>query len=405
MLDSPKTQAQSDSVAYMNYIAQHTQGDIVGGGHSKGGNDFEYAYLFCDEEAKNRIKKGYVYDSPGLNKKILSKTDRYNDYKRITDGSFICPEESVIGQLLQEADNAKFVKSTAHDGFSAHEPGTWLFDYDEKTGKWSFSYGEQSDTSKNINELTDIITNDLSPEERELVLDFLTYLLYATGETSVNDILKKIGGKTAKNKLYWLKLIYDEMIASGYWDTLSPSQKLRMQKIIGKALGYTFVFVVWPWIKEKMGHVGDVIDAYEKFRNKVYKEIAEIAGPYIKKAIDVFKGIHNYAMKAIKSVCKYFKDKFNKGKKYAKTHTEIKIDTHELYKYADDLTKINGRLIEVEEMLHKLYFSLSPVNQQRLQAADKDIGTSPVILRCQKYLRETADLFAEAEAKIVACLR
>ena len=45
MVSSQKTQAQADSATYMNIIGPTLVGELVGGGHSKGGNDFEYGYL------------------------------------------------------------------------------------------------------------------------------------------------------------------------------------------------------------------------------------------------------------------------------------------------------------------------------------------------------------------------
>lgn len=52
-----ETAAQRASVEYLSEIAPYLNGDIRMGGHSKGGNDSNYAYLFCSEKIRTRIIK------------------------------------------------------------------------------------------------------------------------------------------------------------------------------------------------------------------------------------------------------------------------------------------------------------------------------------------------------------
>lgn len=405
-----KTQAQRDSIDYMNYVAKHTDGVIVGGGHSKGANNFECAYLFCDEEAKKRIEKGYVYDGPGLLKEVLKKTDRYDDYKRITNNTFVCPEESIIGQLMTEADNAKFVKSKEKDGLNAHDMFSWVLEKDEKTGEWGLVYGEQSEMSKTINKITDELTDQFTPEEREVLVDAFLYILYSCGGEDMNKVIDRIGKKVTKNgkldKIALAKTLYDELFANGMWDHLTLRQKVLMINIIGKTAGYAIVEFVWPKIKKKSPEPLKKIEEFlEKTLRNIYKEYEEIGGPYVDKAKRFFKGVIKKVRNTIKKVLKPIADKFNKGLKYSKSHTQIYVDTNELVEYASRLSKIHGRLEDADAELGKLYKKLSPVNQQRLQMADKEIGTSSLIAKSINYLRTTAGLFAEADAKIKASLK
>ena len=143
MLYSLETQAQLDSKDYLNIVGKMTEGYITGGGHSKAGNDFEFGYLFCDPEIRARIVKGYVYDSPGIQEEIVSSNEFYDEYLKITNGSSICPQDSVIGQLLHENENNLFIYSV-ESGLNQHDPYSWEIDPTTK----SFIYVEQSELSK-----------------------------------------------------------------------------------------------------------------------------------------------------------------------------------------------------------------------------------------------------------------
>ena len=58
--------SQKDSKVYLDDIANKYEGDIIVGGHSKGGNLAVYAATFCNDETKKRIKVIYNEDGPGF---------------------------------------------------------------------------------------------------------------------------------------------------------------------------------------------------------------------------------------------------------------------------------------------------------------------------------------------------
>ena len=108
------TEAQKRSVWYLNYIAGKLDGNIRVGGHSKGGNDAMYAFLFCDENVRKRIIKIHSYDGPGMTEGICYIDDDgnvipldsvvYEQMLKLLKGSAVCPYDSIIGQLLNEND-------------------------------------------------------------------------------------------------------------------------------------------------------------------------------------------------------------------------------------------------------------------------------------------------------------
>jgi len=183
MVSSQKTQAQADSATYMNIIGPTLEGELVGGGHSKGGNDFEYGYLFCDEEVRKRITAGYLYDSPGLQSEIIEANPNYEAFQRTIDGNFICPQDSVIGQVLHENDNAKFVHSV-ESGMNEHDPYSW--EIDPKTS--NFIPDTQTEFSKYINDMLDKAVGDMSPEERYSLYAFVSYILNNSGGEALDGV-------------------------------------------------------------------------------------------------------------------------------------------------------------------------------------------------------------------------
>lgn len=183
MLSRTSTQAQADSAAYMNIIGEKTDGYIVGGGHSKGGNDFEYAYLFCNDDVRQRIIKGYVYDSPGLDKGIIEGNLYFGDYQDIIEGSFICPQDSIIGMLLHENENPSFVHSV-EIGFNEHDPYSW--EIDPNTG--GFVPDEQTELSRQINKALDRAVEGMSQEERDALFAFIEYAMYNNGGESLDGL-------------------------------------------------------------------------------------------------------------------------------------------------------------------------------------------------------------------------
>ena len=178
MVYSGGTQAQFDSVAYLNYIASIKSGAIDGGGHSKGGNNFEYAYLFCNQDTFERIRHGYIYDSPGLLGEVLANTQRFSDFLNVIDGRFICPKNSVIGQLLSQADNAIFVESESNI-FSDHDAFSWVLQNDN--GEYSFVETDQSFISRFFDASLDSIVWNLNYLQRAMLFEIVNYILHRNG--------------------------------------------------------------------------------------------------------------------------------------------------------------------------------------------------------------------------------
>lgn len=174
MLTGKTTQAQQDSTEYMNIVGKQLEGEIVGVGHSKGANDFEYAYLFCDDDVRSKITAGYLYDGPGLMESVIEHSDYYGDFINVVKDHSFYPKNSFVGQLMYENKYGTFIDSV--EGFGTdHDPYSWVI-----SGN-SFVPKPQSDLSKRVDIITDALVNNLSPESREMIFILASNIFYFSG--------------------------------------------------------------------------------------------------------------------------------------------------------------------------------------------------------------------------------
>ena len=115
-----ETTGQRRAVEYLNKVGYQWPGEIIVGGHSKGGNFAVYAAAFADPGVQKRIRAVYSNDGPGFRREVLEAPG----YGRILPLIHsIIPDTSVVGQLLSTRAVPRVIKSNArgifqHDGFS-----------------------------------------------------------------------------------------------------------------------------------------------------------------------------------------------------------------------------------------------------------------------------------------------
>lgn len=400
MLYSMGTQAQSDSTTYMNIIAEMTEGYITGGGHSKGGGDFEYAYLFCNDEVRNRIIKGYVYDSPGLSEEVLSNTAYYEQYKQITDGTFICPQDSIIGQVLHEGDNAVFVHSV-ESGFNEHDPYSWEID----ASSHNFVLDKQTELSKYLNTALDTSVANMSHEEKEAFFAFVSYLLYNSGEDGIDGLGKLFasGWKNEDGSTNWGKLSEIWDVLSEGWSAMTPKERYAFLNSLGSVFAgfatttYDYVKIKFEqWIDEKKHQIE------QKFRD------AWIAASnwFIEKR-NQFRNFLENAYKSVVShldkVVSWFRS-MSSGGRYASTNPQIKLDTYKLRSYAQRIQAVNRRISNLDYRLDSLYWKVGLLDLWNLMQADLLTSYSWRLDRCASYLNETANDFDSVESELISVL-
>ena len=116
-----ETAGAKEAVAYFNKIAPVLEGELILGGHSKGGNFAMYAAAFCEAEHKERIMQVYNNDGPGFREEVIQSPEFQELLPKIIT---IAPQSSIIGQLLSNPAKKDVIHSTAK-GILQHDAMTW----------------------------------------------------------------------------------------------------------------------------------------------------------------------------------------------------------------------------------------------------------------------------------------
>ena len=116
-----ETAGAKEAVAYFNKIAPVLEGELILGGHSKGGNFAMYAAAFCEAEYKERIVQVYNNDGPGFREEVIQSSEFQEILPKI---STIAPQSSIIGQLLSNPAKQHVIHSMAK-GILQHDAMTW----------------------------------------------------------------------------------------------------------------------------------------------------------------------------------------------------------------------------------------------------------------------------------------
>ena len=113
--------SQEEAIRYLTQAGRHCPGEILVGGHSKGGNLAVYAAAFCKENLQLRIRRVYSHDGPGFLPHVLQSPGMTAILPRVEK---TLPQSSVVGLLLEHQEALKIVKSRSVS-LLQHDPFTW----------------------------------------------------------------------------------------------------------------------------------------------------------------------------------------------------------------------------------------------------------------------------------------
>lgn len=170
--------AQVAAADYLEATAQQWNGELMVGGHSKGGNLAVYAASVVPMEVQSRIKQVYSHDGPGFRPEFLENEGFLRVLDRINT---TVPQSSIVGMLMERKEEYSVVKSTGVS-LTQHNPFTWVVTAGE------FEY--LGEITKNSRMLDDTISKWLltvSDEERKQAVDVLFEALSVSKATSVTD--------------------------------------------------------------------------------------------------------------------------------------------------------------------------------------------------------------------------
>ena len=172
--------AQRDALDYLVQLSSEVEGELILGGHSKGGNLAVYAAVHAPAYIQNRISAVYNNDGPGFRESITNKPG----YERMDGRIFsILPQHSVVGVLLEQSGHPTIVKSTtagpeSHDGFN------W-----EVLGTQFVRCADFSRSGKALHEAMDRAIAGKDQQERREFVDAFFDLLTSTGAKTLTELV------------------------------------------------------------------------------------------------------------------------------------------------------------------------------------------------------------------------
>lgn len=171
--------AQTLSADYITSLGNAVSGNLILGGHSKGGNLAVYAAAHCSEEIQARIQTIYSHDGPGFQDFELEE----ESFKRI-QGRIrkTAPQFSVFGMLFEQEVEAKTV--TSHEtGMMQHNPVSW-----EVEGNAFRAHKHPARISQHMNKKINNWIDQQSYENRALLIDTIFTILEETGVSSFDEM-------------------------------------------------------------------------------------------------------------------------------------------------------------------------------------------------------------------------
>lgn len=186
--------SQLDAVKYLESAASaFPVGALYVCGHSKGGNLAVYASAFCARDVQDRIVAVRSLDGPGFLPEVVAR----EGFLRIKSRTVtVVPQSSMVGILLEHAEEFIIVRSYAAVKPYQHDPYTWMID---RCGYVTVE--SMTKSSKYLDEKLDRFVSDMTPEKRETLINALFEVVEQTGAKDVRELF------SAKNLIIMLRAL------------------------------------------------------------------------------------------------------------------------------------------------------------------------------------------------------
>ncbi len=175
----PFVPAQRAALEYLTEIANACKEDLVLTGHSKGGNLAVYAGVKCESKIQKRLLRIWNHDGPGFQQDFMHSDEYFKVRPLIRT---LLPQASFVGMLLVHEEKYTVIKS--------RQPGIWQhngLNWEVMGGSFVHlpTISEESlRTDKTLNEWINMMT----PEQREVFVESLYYVLTADNNTTLTDV-------------------------------------------------------------------------------------------------------------------------------------------------------------------------------------------------------------------------
>lgn len=171
--------AQLAAADYLSRIAEQTEGPILLGGHSKGGNLAVFAAVEAPEHLRERIEAVYNNDGPGFTSDFIESEKYRSSRERIHT---IVPQSSVIGMLLEHEEAYEVIQSSAQ-GLFQHSGLSW-----QVQGPSFVHLDTVTEESRKIDQGLKKWLGEMTVEQRTLFIDSIYERLIAEDAKTLTDL-------------------------------------------------------------------------------------------------------------------------------------------------------------------------------------------------------------------------
>ncbi len=171
--------SQTLAAEYLQMVGQVFRGNLIIGGHSKGGNLAVYAAANCELDVQERIQEVYTHDGPGFLLEDLEKDGFRRIQSRIRKTA---PQFSIFGMLLRQEAEPKIIYSY-EKGIMQHNAASWKVDGNSLSEYWYPDKASQVLKNK-LNNWVDGLSN----EEKEQLINTVFRILDQTGHERFGDL-------------------------------------------------------------------------------------------------------------------------------------------------------------------------------------------------------------------------
>lgn len=179
MMSFKETDAQLESVSYINDVIEKEDIGYRIGGHSKGGNLAVYSSAKCKLNIQNKILEIYSNDGPGFCKELIQDNLLTSIKNRIHR---IVPEYSVIGMLFELDVPFQIVKSS-EKGINQHDSFSWQVEGDK-----FIICDKLNPQAEYFNKILDNWIEEEDMDHREIFVEQVFDAMETTGAKEIGEV-------------------------------------------------------------------------------------------------------------------------------------------------------------------------------------------------------------------------
>ncbi len=174
--------AQKSALAYLKGAARYTEGRMILGGHSKGGNLALYAAACAPQQIQERIRRIYSFDGPGFRRSFYEKPGFCRIRRKCCK---IMPEQAIVGAMFVNGSDYRVVRSY-RTGMGQHDLMQWMI----RDGKFVYLKEVRSKNARK-SAIFNSWMDSLSRQQIILFVEMTYRLLRAAHVTNVSQLMKK----------------------------------------------------------------------------------------------------------------------------------------------------------------------------------------------------------------------